>query len=522
MLELSNSQLKLNRRVFQWCLRNAQIKFKTNYLSESAAWCKIAAEIAGFGCGFLSSPELEEILNQISQATFSESTFQFFNKPKKFLHVMSCTYGAGGHTALVRRWIERRPSNQVHSVCVLHEIGSNEKLLKAQTFASGGQFLDFTDLSTCPIQKADALRNLAIQTADIIILHHHMWDVVPVLAFGTKDVPPCLVLNHADHLFWVGTSICDRILELRDEGAALSKIYRTNKDNRVIGIPLPLKFDNRKRSIAPEIRNHLSIPANSIVFITVGRASKYISRNGISFIDAAISILGEVRESHIIAIGPSIENDDWRLACEQSQGRLHAIGEQANLEDYFSAADIYLEGFPFGSLTCLLEAGRCGLPCVRAPKIIPSIYRSTGKALENYPTPCDVDMYISFSRDLAIMPKEDREKLGKSLSDEIECQHGSGWISNIPELMYPIHHRIQNLEPESRNLKFKDAQLFRWNNGESLVFAAQRAQECSLPFSRISYLLFVITCVMRNPSGNILRQILKVLLRRKSIYTYIS
>lgn len=519
-IRLSRSQIQFNRHVLKWCLLNAQIEFKNKNLNNSALWCRIGAEVTGFGCGLLSSRNLEEILNHISEACWNESTLEFNQKPKRILHVVTRTDNIGGHNALLRRWIERSPSEQVHTVCVLQWVDPAEKNLKELARYSGGRFIDLTSLYPNPLESADALRKLAFEVADVVILHHHMWDIIPTLAFGSNGGPPCFVLNMADHLFWVGTSICDCILELREEGACLSKKYRTNKDSCIVGVPLPNKISACNRSKDLDIRDTLGIPANSIVFITVGRAPKYIKREGFSFVETAIDILRQVEGSHIIAIGPSEESSDWRFACEQSHGRLHAIGEQTDLSSYFAVSDVYLEGFPFGSLTCLLEAARSGLPCVRAPGSIPSIYRSSGKAFDCCPAPDDVNMYIQFSKDLALMSKEHRLQTGLNLAKDVERHHGTGWTINILEILRPSPHRVNNSEPQSEYLPLKESQLLGWVDGESLVFAAQRARECSLSLSNVSYFVPLAICAIQKP--RLLRQMFKALLGKKAALTYIT
>src|SRR5690606_12343399 len=47
-----------------------------------------------------------------------------------------------------------------------------------------------------------------------------------------------------------------------------------------------------------------------------------------------------------------------------AQNRIIALGERIDTAAYYQAADIYVDSFPFGSTTSLLEAGSCGVPLV--------------------------------------------------------------------------------------------------------------------------------------------------------------
>ncbi len=55
---------------------------------------------------------------------------------------------------------------------------------------------------------------------------------------------------------------------------------------------------------------------------------------------------------------------------------------QSQLAGVYEAADIYVEGFPFGTTTALLEAGVKGIPVVLAPGQCPPPYASDGVALD--------------------------------------------------------------------------------------------------------------------------------------------
>ena len=73
------------------------------------------------------------------------------------------------------------------------------------------------------LQKARNLRAIARFNADMVILHHGGHDLVPLLAFATTNLPPVAVLNHADHVFWLGSSITDMVVNQPRAGARLQR-----------------------------------------------------------------------------------------------------------------------------------------------------------------------------------------------------------------------------------------------------------------------------------------------------------
>ena len=62
--------------------------------------------------------------------------------------------------------------------------------------------------------------------------------MAPVLAFADKRCPPVALLNHADHIFWLGSTISDLIINQRDIGKVLSEERRFARHNTVLPIPL--------------------------------------------------------------------------------------------------------------------------------------------------------------------------------------------------------------------------------------------------------------------------------------------
>ena len=108
------------------------------------------------------------------------------------------------------------------------------------------------------------------------------------------------------------------------------------------------------------------------------------------------------------------------------------------------AADLYLEGFPAGSLTALLEAGEAGLACVRAPREVVPPFSSDGLGLDEVKQPRDVEDYVRTAVGLA-QDANARVELGKKLQHAIRSHHcGEGWLGRLREVkgLIPERHSV--------------------------------------------------------------------------------
>ena len=89
----------------------------------------------------------------------------------------------------------------------------------------------------------------------MIILHIHCEDVIPVLAFADESgLPPVLFLNHADHLFWLGTSVADLVLNLRDAATDITISRRGVEADRNFLLPTIVAADDADCNRAPRPR----------------------------------------------------------------------------------------------------------------------------------------------------------------------------------------------------------------------------------------------------------------------------
>ena len=111
----------------------------------------------------------------------------------------------------------------------------------------------------------------------------------------------------------------------------------------------------KRKSRAREI---LGVPEDSILNHDL-RLSLQIPPPGRDpdFLKTCQEILEAVPEAYLLAAGV-IEDDRWRDASNKLGSRLRALGSlpQSKIAILHQASDVYVEGFPFGSTTALLEA----------------------------------------------------------------------------------------------------------------------------------------------------------------------
>lgn len=381
---------------------------------------------------------------------------------RRILHVAYEVLSIGGLTRMLYHWIQNDPSS-CHSVLLMNQ-GSIPipEWFSGAVRNSGGNLISLpSEAGFC--QKARWLRNASRRSADLVVLHHCGFDMVPTIAFAVPDCPPVAVLNHADHLFWLGSSVSDMVINLRTAGSIHSAERRSISCNTVLPIPLadPAGVISRH-----EARRALGIPDDQILLLSVGRAEKYRPCGSYDFVATAWKILDRQPGAHLYVVGESPEGIEPYLCCELHE-RLHFIGEMENPSLYRAGADIYLESFPFGSQTALLEAALSGLPVVPAYAPLFPLLVANDDSIQNLiPNPHDEKNYIE-RVELLVHQNDARVDLGERLRKCLLVDHvGKGWLDRLAAMYQEtdrLTHGPRPIPISSCSLEHADIGLSLWH-----------------------------------------------------------
>ena len=455
MTEAMRARLQACDAVVAWCVRNAARRDAGGDPEQAALWC-YAAAVTASQCGhsWLCSAPLERQLLRLAARIAVPPRERA--PSLRWLHVLTTTTRIGGHTALARRWIARNPLGQVHDIAVTAQPdGEVDASLVAAARASGGRLHGLASIRGMQA-RASALRALAFAEAEVVVLHAHPWDVLPALAFGVDGGPPVALMNHADHAFWVGTAVADTVIDFRASGAALTARLRSPRGSARLPLPLDAAPAGPHDRAAPE---HAPSPqaraallaalgdpdalASRHVMLTIGRAAKYQSRPGLDWFATLERILASRADWALVAVGPDAREPAWQALRAATGGRVFAVGEQGDLAPWLAGADLYVEGFPIGSYTALLEAARAGLAVVRKPlPAPPAVMPVDAGALADFAPPADAHAYVRAA--LALMDDSaSRSAAGTRARSAIEAVHGAGWPTHVRAFVdaLPTAHR---------------------------------------------------------------------------------
>jgi hypothetical protein len=239
--------------------------------------------------------------------------------------------------------------------------------------------------------------------------------------------------NHADHTFWIGTKISNVIMNLREPGQAISQRWRGVGTAHTSITPLPLAGVTRTKS-RTEAKQALGLPASSTLLLSIASNYKYAPvAPDLDFPRVAIPLIRANPNTYLFVVGVT-ENHRWRNARKATANRLQTFAATPDIQTFLEAADIYLDSFPFGSLTSLLEAGQYGTPAcgLTYGDHLCDALRAEDPALQTTlqraPSP---QLWRDAIQNLIDNP-EHRETLGETTRTLINQQHtGSGWLASI-------------------------------------------------------------------------------------------
>eukprot|EP01041_Mallomonas_annulata_P013599 gene13599-28879_t len=237
------------------------------------------------------NPYLENFLQNISRvylkSTHERNQNKILKSKKKILfprilHVATELYSFGGHTRVLLSFAQFLKSRSHHLFLTLNNTRPpilNEVFNENQIFTCEQQNLD------CP----RSLRHKAM-SYDLIILHVHMQDVMPTIAFGHGyNGPPVILFDHADHLSWSGSSVLHARLVYRRATFRLSAA-RGLELSRNFMIPLPAGDPFRQYGGKSDSRRTLGFKPHQIVMLTMSKMYKF-NPYTTTFIEILVDIL---------------------------------------------------------------------------------------------------------------------------------------------------------------------------------------------------------------------------------------
>lgn len=352
-------------RAYEQQLERAGNSFEAGDLESAAVFAALATHVAM--CphpGFFAAPRIERLLQQVGGSLETSSAYRRVLDPKRkvrsILHVATELTPVGGLTNMLGHWIAADKS-RMHSVALTSHRGPLHGGVADAAKARGGR-IERLAPSGGLLHRALRLRRLA-RLYDAVVLHVYSQDVVPSLAFARPGAgPPVLLLNHGDHLLWLGAASSDVVINLRDAAQDLSIARRGVAPRRNIMVPTIVSPAVRTRP-RQAAKRELGIADDQILLFSAARGMKYRSVNGRSFADAHVDLLRRHPNALLWVLGAG-NPDDWATAIEQTAGRIRPLPESPATKLYFEAADIYVDSFPFVSSTSMMEAAGLGTPLV--------------------------------------------------------------------------------------------------------------------------------------------------------------
>lgn len=394
-----------------------------------------------FCTGYFTSTKLEQFFLEYAK-TIKIDIDNIAYQRKSVIHIMSQAYHTGGHTRVVERWIENAEEGERHSVLFTSQNSREFKVLAENIAKTGGEYILFGDIPL--IDKVQEIRKICMQY-EYIILHTHMDDPIPILAFGVKEFSrPVFFYNHASHRPWIGKCIADLVIDLKKDDP-VTNIYRSI--HNVFNLGVPSKPISLNHSSKDRVRKTLGIPLDQKVIVTSGGESRYKTICSESFIKYLESILDEDTLCYVIGI--SSKSHEWQDLASRSNGKVKLLGFidfDKGYTKYLQAADLYLDSYPLCGGTACIDAISFGAPVLTLNCPYPQfdyLAKTSGFCLT--------------SSDFIYKAKKvlnDQSYAEKLLSEQtvslIQNQSPEAWRKKIQDLYRtaPKQHMVQDLSNE--------------------------------------------------------------------------
>jgi len=349
----------LNKKYFDKCLNTAEKLVNIKQYDLASKYLDLLAKFSwGNLTGYYTNWKFESLLNRLGDSLPDNEAFQSRNDSSKFriLHVASDMPDTGGHTRLIMNWI-RSDQENTHNVIVTRQENNKAPEIIIKEFGLDVSIFHVLKRDSTFLQKAAELRERSYQY-DMIIMHLHPEDIIPVIAYSCKNIPPIAVMNVGDHQAWVGASVCDLLVQFRDFLIPIDKERRGILHQYYLPLSITsTEFTSHEKYIAT--RKEIGIAEDETLLLSTGIEYKFKPFGEYNFFESVIKVLDKNKKAKLYIAGISKES---QLAKKYAHHQITYLGTVTDLYRYEDACDISVEGFPWGGATAILQCALKGKP----------------------------------------------------------------------------------------------------------------------------------------------------------------
>ena len=427
-----------------------KIKLLENFNEKNSAIQSLLEMAVYHNVGVWCSSYIENFYTDYAK-TIDLDDYNIEYKKNSFLHVLTTGYNTGGHTRVVERWIDNAPEYQIHSVVFLTPNNDSMNVIEDIIKKHTGECIYFDKF--LPInEKALKLRKLALNY-EYIILHTHMEDIIPLIAFGTEKFKrPVLLYNHASLLFWTGKSIADIILDIVNNDE-ITVVKRNIKNTFFLGVPskdIVYSISDKKL-----LREKLGLPLNKKIIISSGSSQKYCIIDNDSYADTIKKLIDDNTYCYIIGISP---NDKyWKQIQKETNGHIIPLGYikfNEGYMDYLSCADLYIDSYPMTGGAAMIDVISRGIPAISIKTVDIQLDYFTSSSVY-----CNTKEEFILKAKKILNDNIYAQSIVKELQKLLEeNQSIKAWNKRVEKLIEytPKIHRVKNLSNEKDGVFIDD------------------------------------------------------------------
>ncbi len=345
-----------SQRLFLDELKNAE-----NYIAQNEldAALQIAVQLSTFAylnfTSYYTSYRLEKLIAGIGQRVIQPITIvpSHRTERRKILHVASELYELGGHTPLLLKWIQRDSSSD-HQLFLTRQSKTNIPSTIFKNHGVSPEIICWGNTGESLVETAQQLLQYSSQF-DFLVFHIHPNDVVPLLAFANQKPVPIYFLNHADHCFWLGASILDGLIQLRETCMVTDIESRSITTQPQFLLPIPVEAVSSSSAAEEAVRNKYQIPEQfQKILLTTSTESKFNPILDYNYFESVIPVLNQNPDTLLLIVGIA---KDKPLALKFKHPQILFLGylQPTALADIEQLCTLYLETFPFSSFTAMLQ-----------------------------------------------------------------------------------------------------------------------------------------------------------------------